>query len=83
VQGAAHHHRRERQVEIFIFTALLQKNSSRMPRVSFYVTLLRRNSVQQKKSQSGTGVGIFPTLADPKSDRPEWENFLLWTMNFS
>ncbi len=53
-----------------------------MPRVSFYVFLSRRSSVQ-KKSQSGTRVGIFPSLADPILDRPEWGKFLLWAVDFS
>ena len=37
----------------------------------------------KKKSQSGTRVGIFPTLADPILDRPEWGKFLLWAVDFS
>ena len=28
-------------------------------------------------------MGIFPTLADPILDPPEWGKFLLWAVDFS
>jgi hypothetical protein len=60
----------------------LKNYASKTPRVSFYVFLSRRSTVQ-KKIQSRTGVGIFPSLADLILDRPEWGKFLLWAVDFS
>jgi hypothetical protein len=65
------------------FTVTKKIVRSRPPRVSFYVFHSHRITVQKQYSESGTGVGIFPTLANPILDRPERGKFLLWAVDFS
>ncbi len=69
--------------DCWLYKKIKIKNAMTTPRVSFYVFFSHKKTVQKIYSQSGTGVGIFPSLVDPILDRPGWEKFPVWAVDFS